>query len=82
MVNGLARHIMESPGRFTNKQLNHITKQNLSDQSKQDNTKITEETKFNTLKIFQANNQMGSLNPYDRIKLPLLKRCFAILNKI
>ena len=56
---------MEAPGRFTNKQVKHITKQNLSDQSKQDiHTKIIEERKFKTLKICQANNQMDNLNPY------------------
>ena len=71
---------MESPGRFTNKQVKHTTKQNLSDQSKQDiHTKIIEERKFKTLKISHADNQMDNLNPYDRIKSPLLKKCYVLL---
>ncbi len=43
-------------------------------------TKITEERKFKTLKICQANNQMGSLNPYNRIKSPLLKKSLPYLD--
>ena len=51
MVNGLG-YIMESPRRFRNRQVKHITKQSLSDQSKQEiHTKIIEERKFKTLKI-------------------------------
>ncbi len=65
---------------YTNKQVKHVTKQNLSDHSKQDiHTKIAEDIKFKTLNICQANNQMGNLNPYDWIKSLRLKKCFAIL---
>ena len=57
-----------------------MSEQNLSDQSKQDiYTKIIELRKFKTLKICQANNQTDNLNLYNRIKLPFLKKCFAIL---
>ena len=40
---------------------------------------ILEENKFTTLNVCQANNQIDDLHPYDRIKLPVLKKCFAIL---
>ncbi len=77
MVNGLG-HMMESNmSSHIMEQVKHITKQNLSDQSKQlaIHTKIIEERKFKTLKICQANNQMDNLNLYDRIKSPFLKKC-------
>ncbi len=47
MVNGLA-HILEFSRHFTNKQVKYITKQCLSDQSKQDmHTKISVEEEIN-----------------------------------
>ncbi len=71
---------MEFPRCFKNMEVKHIAEQSLPDQPKQDiHTNILEESKFMTLIVCQANNQMDDLHPYDRIKLPLIKKCFAIL---
>ncbi len=57
-----------------------ILKQSLSDPSKQGiHTKSCRKVNFETLKIWQTNNEIENLHQYDRIKSSLLKKYVATL---